>query len=114
MASGTAPTRDPSIAIFIVAMFFTLQPLSEVDTTHYLVGDSIMKKPFSIAEAVSLTQPHIMKALKFFKNKYMAIQFIVSRTNIRKDIYPFEGVSMFCMRWKKRCHVIFLFRKNNF
>ena len=98
MASGTAPTRDWFITIFIVAMFFTLQRSSEVDTAHYLVSDSITKKPFSVAEAVTPTQPHITKALKFFKNKYMAIQFIGYTTSIRKDIYPFEGVIMFCKR----------------
>jgi len=52
-------------------MFFTLWRSSEVDSAHYFVGDSITKKPFSVAEAVTPMELHIMMALTFIKNKYM-------------------------------------------
>jgi len=67
-------------------MFFALQQSSEVDSAQYLVGDSITKKPFSLAEAVNPTQPHNMKALIFIKKKYKVRQFII-HTTIFKKIY---------------------------
>jgi len=64
---------------------------------HYFYGDSIEKKPITIAETVTLMHPHIVKALKLLKNKNMAIQFIAYTNGFKKDIYPFEGVIVSCM-----------------
>jgi len=70
---------------------------------------------YRVGSCLTPMQQHIMKALNIFKNKNTVRQFIVYTTNIRKDIYLFESLIMFCMCLEKgvMLKILFLKTKSN-